>query len=93
MVMGRMAGFSWDDAKSLACKTERGFDFAYAARLWQNPVLEREDTRFPYGEVRIQALGRIDGIDFVVIYTWRGTRRHIISARRAHRKEVVKWQE
>jgi uncharacterized DUF497 family protein len=83
--------FEWDEAKSQACAASRGFDFDYATRLWQGPVLEREDTRKDYGEIRIQALGSIDGLHFVVVYTWRGKCRHIISARRAHSKEVVKW--
>lgn len=85
--------FEWDEAKSQACATSRGFDFAYATRLWKNPVQEREDVRQDYGEVRIQALGRIEGVHFVVVYTWRGKCRHIISARRAHSKEVAKWLE
>lgn len=83
--------FAWDEAKSRACAASRGFDFAYATRLWQDRVQEREDTRKEYGEIRIQALGRIEGLFFVVVYTWRGKRRHIISARRAHSKEVEKW--
>ena len=83
--------FEWDEAKSQACAASRGFDFAYASRLWQGRVQEREDDRKDYGEVRLQALGRIDGLFFVVVYTWRGKRRHIISARRAHSKEVGKW--
>ncbi len=83
--------FEWDEAKSQACAASRGFDFDYATRLWQSPVQEREDARKDYGETRIQALGRIDGFFFMVVYTWRGKRRHIISARRAHSKEVGRW--
>lgn len=83
--------FEWDEAKSQACSVSRGFDFAYATRLWEGRVQEREDARQADGEVRIQAMGRIDGLTFVVVYTWRGKRRHIISARRTHSKEVVKW--
>jgi hypothetical protein len=54
--------------------------------------LERPDNRREYGEVRIQAIGRvIDDILFVV-YTDRGDARHIISARLASRKERRLWQ-
>lgn len=91
--MDNIPGFSWDPAKSQACLEERGFDFAYAALLWNGPVSSRKDERKDYGETRIQALGQINGLFFVVVFTWRGDRRHILSARRAHAKEVLKWRE
>lgn len=83
--------FSWDDTKSGACAVERGFDFVYAARLFDGPVLERIDTRHDYRETRVQAIGRIEGRLYVVIYTMRGDTTHIISARRAHQKEWDRW--
>jgi uncharacterized DUF497 family protein len=92
-VSGGPDAFEWDESKSQACAVSRGFDFAYATRLWEGRVQEREDARQDYGEVRVQALGRIDGLYFVVVYTWRGKLRHIISARRAHSKEVAKWSK
>lgn len=90
--MGFSGLFSWDEAKSADCLARRGFDFAYATRLWERPVLEREDRRFAYGEIRIQALGEIEGRCFVVVFTWRDDVRHIISARRAHAKEAARWR-
>jgi uncharacterized DUF497 family protein len=84
-------GFQWDPAKSGRCLAERGFDFAYAARLWDGPVRAAEDARRNYGEARMKALGVIEGRYFVVVFTWRGQIRHIISARRAHGKEVLRW--
>ena len=84
--------FEWDEAKSRRNLNERGFGFEYAARIFLNPTLERLDNRREYGEVRIQAIGRvIDDILFVV-YTDRGDARHIISARLASRKERRLWQ-
>ncbi|GJE35527.1 hypothetical protein LDDCCGHA_5745 [Methylobacterium oxalidis] len=72
-------------------RRERGFGFAYAVRVLAGPVLERVDGRRDYGEVRIQALGEIDGLLYVIVFTDRevdGRRlRWIISARRAHEKE------
>jgi len=37
--------FEWDEAKSNACFTERGFDFAYAAQAFFDPnrVVEIDD--------------------------------------------------
>jgi uncharacterized protein len=84
--------FEWDEVKSRRNLSERGFGFEYAARIFLGPTLERLDNRREYGEVRIQAIGRvIDDILFVV-YTDRGDTRHIISARLASRKERRLWQ-
>lgn len=86
------ATYSWDDQKSDRCFEERGFDFAFAALIWEGPVSYQVDDRHDYGEVRIRALGWIDGDPYVVVFTMRGTTRHIMSARRAHMKEVRRWQ-
>jgi uncharacterized protein len=80
-------GFEWDEAKSRKTFEKRGFGFEYAARLFEGTVLEREDRRRDYGEGRTVSVGEIEGEVFVVVYTWRGTRRRIISARRASRRE------
>jgi uncharacterized protein len=66
---------------------KRGFDFEYAARIFEGTVLEREDGRRDYGERRIVSVGQIEGDVFVVVYTWRGNHRRIISGRRASRRE------
>jgi uncharacterized DUF497 family protein len=84
--------FTWDDPKSERCYKERGFDFAHAARLFEGVVVERIDARQNYGEIRVQAIGHIDGLLYVVVYTLRFGAIHIISARRAHQKEWERWQ-
>jgi uncharacterized DUF497 family protein len=88
--------FDWHRAKSEACRRDRGFDFAYAARIFAGPVLEQVDDRRDYGEVRMRALGEIDGSLYVVVFTDRfdaddAPVRWIISARRAHQKERQRW--
>ena len=79
--------FEWDEAKSGANFRRRGFDFAYAARIFDRPTLEMEDERAEYGERRIRAIGRANGDIVFVVYTWRGLARRIISARQANRRE------
>jgi uncharacterized protein len=79
--------FEWNEIKSRKNLRERGFDFAFAARIFEQDVLEQEDLRHEYGARRIIALGEIEGEVFVIVYTWRGTSRRIISARRANRRE------
>ncbi len=79
--------FDWDDAKNAETLRLRGFDFDRVSQIFRGPVIETDDERFDYGERRIQAVGRIDKEIFFVVYTWRGSIRRIISARRASREE------
>jgi hypothetical protein len=83
--------FDWDEAKSRRNLHERGFGFNYAAGIFAGPTLERQDDRRDYGEVRVQAIGRAYDDILFVVYTDRGDARHIISARRADRKERKLW--
>jgi len=72
-------------AISEATYAQRGFDFAYAALLFDDPHrIEWLHGRVDYGESRWQTIGAIDGRGFFVACTLRGARLRIISARRAH---------
>jgi hypothetical protein len=77
----------WDEAKSRRNLLERGFDFAHAGTIFEGPVIEREDARKDYREVRLIATGMVDSECLTVVYTPRAGRARIISARRASRKE------
>ena len=79
--------FEWDEAKSRRNLRERGFDFEFAARIFEGDLLEHEDRRRDYGERRLVSIGEINGEVFAIVYTWRGASRRIISARRARRRE------
>lgn len=85
--------FEWDEAKSEANLRERGFDFAYAALIFDGPTLEWDDVRQDYGERRIQTIGQVDEDVLFVVYTWRGAARRIISARLANRRERDAYRE
>lgn len=79
--------FSWDARKSARNLRERGFDFEFATQIFDNRTLERPDTRRDYGEHRIIALGKAQGIPLTVVYTDRAeaggdVSRRIISARK-----------
>ena len=85
--------FAWDEAKSEACFRERGFDFAYAARVFFDPDRPvQADTRFSYGEERYQVMGKIEQRLFVVIYTPRQDAMRIISARKANQRELGHYE-
>jgi uncharacterized DUF497 family protein len=81
----------FDPAKSDRNLAERGFGFAFAARIFSGPVALFEDTRREYGEVRMIAIGEIDGVLYKVVFTDRGGIRRIISANRASRQEKRLW--
>jgi uncharacterized DUF497 family protein len=73
--------FEWDDVKRLENIEERGVDFRIAAQIFLNPpFIEADDTREDYGEDRYRAMGSVDGETYLVVYTWRGETRRIITA-------------
>jgi uncharacterized DUF497 family protein len=80
--------FEWDEAKSQRTLKERGFDFDYAARVFEDERrLERVDRRRDYGEERRQTIGKVERKTYFVVFTVRGDVLRIISARRAHDHE------
>ena len=85
--------FTWDPDKNLANIRRHAIAFADAARIFEGPTLERIDDRFDYGEIRIHAVGLVNGVEITVIYTDREDERHIISAwRSVPRERRYYWQ-
>ena len=70
----------WDDAKRRQNLRDHGVDFADAALIFESPTVEAPDNRADYGEIRYGALGHVGDDYFLVVYTWRGSNRRIISA-------------
>ena len=90
--------FSWDPKKSSANLADRGFDFEFAALIFEQVTLERRDDRRDYGERRVLAIGLAQGLHLTVAYTDRGEsgeeiERRIISARRSNRRERTAYRE
>ena len=83
--------FTFDPAKDAWTRAHRGFGFSYAARIFAGRTVQKQDTRRDYGEVRMNALGEVEGLILHVTYTRRGDALHIISARVANRKERQSW--
>lgn len=88
--------FAWDQRKSDENLEVRGFDFAFAARIFDGPILVRADRRQDYGEERLVALGMAAGVVLAVDFTDRplpgGVVRRIISARRSNARERQAFQ-
>jgi uncharacterized protein len=88
-----MAGFEWDPRKEQSNLRKHHFDFTTATQIWGGPVVENIDDRRDYRETRIIATGEAGGCIIVVVYTWRGEDRRIISARKANSREKTLFEE
>ncbi len=76
--------FEWDDATAASNLDKHHVDFWTARRVFDDPFLFDDlDTSDGYGEDRYVAIGLIGDILLVVVYTDRGDRSRIISARKA----------
>jgi uncharacterized DUF497 family protein len=79
--------FEWDRAKARENKRKHKIDFAEAVQVFDNPYLNREDPDAA-GEKVFVALGLDDsGRLLVVVYTYRGDKPRLISARKVNKKE------
>jgi len=86
--------FEWDDKKNLSNIEKHGISFEEAKSIFFDSIaIVDEDKRFKYGETRFVIIGKIyldiinRNIIGTVIYTNRGDKTRIISARKASRKE------
>jgi uncharacterized DUF497 family protein len=82
------AGFDWDPAKREANLRKHGVDFVRAVAVFESWTLEWSDVWRRDGEYRVVAVGEAGDQVLTVVYTWRGGRRRIISARRSSGKEA-----
>ncbi|MDR0321987.1 MAG: BrnT family toxin [Treponema sp.] len=84
-----LVGVEWDEAKNILNKQEHKLSFEAAQYVFVDPErLERLDRSEgnTSGEERLQTLGMVDKVLFVV-YTERGENKRIISARPADKSE------
>jgi len=76
--------FEWDQAKAAANYKKHGVRFEHAVGAFEDPfALIELDESEEYGEDRFLLTGRAAGGIVVVVYTERGERVRIISAREA----------
>jgi uncharacterized protein len=83
---------SFDSAKSERNLLARGISFELAAGFEWDSALIVEDIRKDYGERRFQALGLIGDRLHVMVFTLRGNRAHVISLRKANKREVKRYE-
>ena len=82
----------YDEAKREITLFTRGMDMARANEIFDAPHLQQIDSRRNYGEIRLFSFGYLDNIPVVVVWTYRGINRRIISLRKANEREVKKYQ-
>jgi uncharacterized DUF497 family protein len=86
--------YTWDDRKNRRNIARHGIAFEDASRVFEGPTVEKIDDRFDYGEVRIYAIGLVNGLEITVVYTDEDNgERRIISAWRSepHERRTF-WQ-
>jgi uncharacterized DUF497 family protein len=79
---------TWDDQKRQTNLRVHGLDFEGCEAVFDHPVFAMEDSRFTYGEQRINLLGWLRERVVHLTYTDRGDDIHVISLREATKHEA-----
>ncbi len=80
--------YSWDGRKNRRNLRLHGIAFEDAIRIFEGPMVEQIDDRYDYGEIRVYAIGLVNGLEVTVVYTDRSDdERRIISAWRSEAQE------
>ena len=80
--------FEWDDEKNESNMRKHGVDFASAVCIFDDVFADyRSDLDAGYGEQRTLVVGVANGRILAVVYTERGDRIRLISARKATKHE------
>ena len=82
---------TYDPVKRAVTLAERGLDFEDAAELFRGDTLDFPDDRRDYSELRILTVGHLRGRMMIVIWTPRGSSRHVISMRKANAREKARF--
>ena len=84
---------TFDPAKDLANQAKHGLSLADAVEFDLAGALVERDDRKDYGEVRYRAFGRIAKQGYCLVFTYTGSAIRIISFRRAHEKEMRRYDQ
>ena len=81
--------FTWDEANRKRNLKDHGFDFVDAKRVFECHTFTFEDDRFRYDERRFVTLGLFKGIPVSIVHTESEDRIHVISFRKATKRETA----
>jgi uncharacterized protein len=87
----RPARYEWDVAKGAANVAKHGIDFAEITTFGLLGAVVVDDERCDYGEHRLRACVRREGVPYALSFTWRVTTMRIISLRRARKRELRRY--
>ena len=81
--------YEWDETKNKINLGKHGIDFNIAIEVFSDPNAIVQFNRDVDGEIRDQIIGSIDGevVILFVVFTKRGQKIRIISARKANKQE------
>jgi len=82
--------FEWDKNKNTNNIKKHGIAFPDAAKIFLRPRLEQRSDR--KGEKRFITIGEVNNRIIAVIYTKRGNKIRIISARKARKNEEKEFR-
>jgi uncharacterized DUF497 family protein len=78
---------TWDEAKRRANLRKHGFDFFDVEEVFDGVTYTYEDDRRAYGERRFVTLGLLRDIVVSTVHTEDGDHIHVISMRKATKRE------
>ena len=78
---------TWDEPKRRTNLRKHGFDFVDAEQVFEGVTYTYEDDRLAYGERRFVSLGLLREIVVSIVHTEEGDHIHIISMRKATKRE------
>ncbi len=80
--------YTWQEEKNRRNIAMHAVSFEDAVRIFEGPTVEKIDDRFDYGEIRVYAIGVVNGLEITVVFTDRNNdERRIISAWRSEAHE------
>ena len=82
---------TFDPKKNAPNIAERGLPFERVAGLEWDTAMITQDTRRDYGEPRLLVMAHLDGRLPAAVVTPRGEDLHVISFRKANRREVKRY--
>ena len=81
--------FTWDEVKRKRNLKDHGLDFVDTKRVFDGATFTFEDDRFRYDEQRFVTLGLLKGIPVSIVHTEAKDRIHVISFRKATKRETT----
>ena len=83
----------FDPAKSEWNTRERGLPFSMVEDFDWDTAVTREDARSDYGEPRYVAIGYVEALVYVIVFTPRGEDTRVVSFRRANDREIRAYED